>query len=164
MTKSRTKTKESNPQTDLLIDLINAFTLLKNTTDAANFIQDLLTLNEIKNISRRLRIAKLLLQGATYPEIIRELHCSEVTIARVKVWLDLKGKGLKDILKKLPDHTKENKLRKTILTYYGYDPVTTFLNIYQNHLSKSDKKKALAMIKNLKTKNHLWKRAARKIS
>ena len=52
--------KLSKPmQEELLFDLIAAFSLVKSVEDSALFIQDLLTENEVKMLSKRLRIAKL---------------------------------------------------------------------------------------------------------
>ena len=50
-------------QEDLVFDLINAFALTKDPLSSSLLIQDLLTASEIKNLSKRLRIAKLLLKN-----------------------------------------------------------------------------------------------------
>ena len=52
-----------NEQADLTFDLINAFSLVKNPLSTSLLLQDLLTALEIKNLSKRLRIAKFLLAG-----------------------------------------------------------------------------------------------------
>lgn len=89
-------------QADLLYDLINAFALLRTSDDAASFVTDLLTSDEVKFLSKRLRIAKLLMLENNYTEIARLVKVSPVTIAKVSAWLKEKGTGMKKIISKLP--------------------------------------------------------------
>jgi len=98
---------------DLAFDLINAFALVKSPADSALLLHDLLTRKEIKNLAKRLRIAKLILSSEKQEEIIAELHCSFGTVAKVKAWLDEGGLGLKRIIRKLPKRTSEPKYRPT---------------------------------------------------
>lgn len=112
------KTKRFNKLTrqdeeSLAFDLVNAFALVKTPTDSALLLHDLLTVKEIKNLAKRLRIAKLLLSSQKQEDIIDELHCSFGTIAKVKAWLDEGGLGLKRIIKKLPKRTSEPKYHPT---------------------------------------------------
>lgn len=93
-------------QEDLLYDLINAFSVIKSPTESALFVQDLLTQNEVKMLSKRLRTAKLLLQGKSYEEIKIELHNSFATIAKIGYWLKRSGEGFRSVIKKLPQKTK----------------------------------------------------------
>lgn len=93
-------------QEDLAFDLINAFSLVKTPVESALLLNDLLTKKEIENLSKRLRIAKLLLAGAKQDEIIGRLHCSFATISKVKVWLSSAGKGLSRVITKLPSKAK----------------------------------------------------------
>lgn len=89
-------------QQDLLYDLLYAFSLLKNFDDAAQFITDLLTRDEVRFLSKRLRIAKLLLLGENYREIEAVLKVSHATIAKVSAWLGEKGEGFRKIIMKIP--------------------------------------------------------------
>jgi len=93
---------------NLAFDLINAFALVKTPADSALLLHDLLTGKEIKNLAKRLRIAKLILSEQKQEDIIDELHCSFGTVAKVKAWLDEGGSGLKRIIKKLPKRTSES--------------------------------------------------------
>lgn len=86
----------------LMFDLINSFRIVRSPLETALFLQDLLTTNEIRNLSIRLRIAKLLLAGKNHREIIEELHTSFATIDKVKVWIDRGGDGFKNVIEKLP--------------------------------------------------------------
>ncbi|MEK7470912.1 MAG: YerC/YecD family TrpR-related protein [Patescibacteria group bacterium] len=89
-------------QLALMFDLINAFSLVKTPTETALLLKDLLTAKEIKNLSKRLRIAKLLLNEVTEREIAEELHCSFATISKVNIWLSEGGEGLRNVISKLP--------------------------------------------------------------
>lgn len=65
--------------------LISAFSRLKNKKEIRKFLTDLLTVKELKEITRRLLIAKLLFEGKTYKEIQKELHVNPITINRVNL-------------------------------------------------------------------------------
>lgn len=88
---------------DLIFDLVTAFSLIKSPVEAASFTQDLLTESEVKMLAKRLRIAKLLLSGYKYREVVEELHVSLATVAKVGVWLKSAGEGFKKILARLPE-------------------------------------------------------------
>ena len=89
-------------QESLVFDLINAFTQTHSVGEAGLFLQDLLTKTEMKVLSKRLRIAKLLIEGMTYDEIEKNLHTSQATIAKIGAWLMERGDGFRKIIEKLP--------------------------------------------------------------
>lgn len=93
-------------QGELLFDLVSAFSLVKSVEDSVLFVQDLLTEAEAKMLSKRLRIAKLLLRGEKYEDITEELHVSRATIAKIGAWLNERGEGFKKVIKKLPEPEK----------------------------------------------------------
>lgn len=86
----------------LMFDLINSFSKIKDSSEAALFLQDLLTANEIKNLCLRLRIARLLLSGNTQREVCQLTHSSLATVNKVNIWLNQGGEGFKRIISKLP--------------------------------------------------------------
>lgn len=96
-------------QEDLFFDLLNALVCTESLSDAALFLQDLLTRKEAQNLSKRLRIAKLLISGMTYEEIKKDLHVSFGTIAKIVIWLEERGDGFRKIIKKLPRREVEKK-------------------------------------------------------
>ena len=119
-------------QADFLFDLINAFTLLKSSAEAAAFVTDLLTSDEVKFLSKRLRIAKLLMTGKSYDEISQLAKTSPVTIAKVSAWLKEKGQVMKKIIGKLP---ARKKLKE------GYDfPKSMWLGRLVENLEKESVK------------------------
>lgn len=115
---------------ELMFDLINSFRVLKSPIETTNFLQDLLTAKEIKNLAKRLRIAKLLLTGVTFEEIVRTLHVSYATAAKVSTWLSEGGQGFREVISRLPIKYKipknlpptpiEFHLPKLILTLAQY--------------------------------------------
>jgi TrpR-related protein YerC/YecD len=103
---------------NLLFDLIHAFKIVRTPEQTALLLSDLLTANEISNISKRLRIGKLLLNGKTHREIADELHCSFVTVSKVRNWLNNGGEGLKYVIKNLPTkYEMPKKLSKKPLEF-----------------------------------------------
>lgn len=91
-----------NDVLDLTFDLINAFGQVKSSSEAADLVNDLFTADEIKDLAKRLRIAKLLLAGKPQREIARSLHCSLATISKISLWLQRGEGSLEKIIKKLP--------------------------------------------------------------
>lgn len=80
-------------QEELILEFCEAFVAIKNTREAASFVKDLLGRQEIEMLAKRLKIAKLLLEGKKYGEIGDELRVSFGTIARVNLWLKTSGEG-----------------------------------------------------------------------
>ena len=142
-------------QADLIFDLINAFALVKDPLSSSLLLQDLLTAMEIKNLSKRLRIAKLLLSGKKQEEIIKELHCSFGTIAKVKSWLEEAGEGLRKIIKKLPQKRKKFEFKKDVLGYYGLPQI--LIGSYLNDLEDSERKRVEDLLKSIEKKDELFK-------
>lgn len=104
---------------DLTFDLLNAFSEAKGPIENSLLLQDLLTKSEIRNLARRLRIAKLLLAGKTQREISDKLPCSLATVTKVNMWLEEGGEGLRKVISKLPKLYKmPNKLPKGPLEYH----------------------------------------------
>ena len=73
--------KIRNTQTDLLM---KAILTLQNTEDAYRFFEDLCTSSELKAMSQRLVVAKMLTEKKVYTEIVKETGASTATISRVK--------------------------------------------------------------------------------
>lgn len=96
-------------QEELVYDLVHAVSTANSVGEAALFLQDILTQREMKNLSKRLRIAKLLLAGMTYEQIEQSLHVSHGTVAKVAFWLTEKGDGFRKVIKRLPQKDVEKK-------------------------------------------------------
>ena len=97
---------------ELTLDLVNSIAGAKNVVDAALFLQDLLTKSEVQMLSKRLRIARLLLEGRTYEEIEKQIQVSHSTVAKIGAWLVEKGDGFRKIIKNLPKKTNATDIRE----------------------------------------------------
>lgn len=85
---------------EMIVDLCQAIALTNDKKEAAELLTDLLGKQELEMISKRLRIAELLLENMTYEEINKELKVSFSTIARVQSWLQSAGEGYRAIIAK----------------------------------------------------------------
>lgn len=63
--------------------LIKALVALNEPEDAYRFLEDVLTIQELKSIAQRLHVAWLLRERVTYQEIARRTGASTATISRV---------------------------------------------------------------------------------
>lgn len=104
-------------QEELFFDLVNALVYTQSISDAALFLQDLLTRKEAQNLSKRLRIAKLLIAGMTYEEIGKDIHVSHGTVAKIAAWLSERGDGFRKIIEKLP----KKEVRKSWVDLSDWD-------------------------------------------
>lgn len=144
-----------NEKIGLMFDLINAFRIVKKPYETACFLQDLLTANEIRNLSIRLRIAKLLLAGKTHREVQYELHTSPVTISKVRIWLDQGGEGFKKVIEKLP-------LKWKIPKDFPRGPIEfhlpqTLIALSQYGIAKSQEGRTERFIRNVESKKAMDK-------
>lgn len=140
----------NNQKLDLMFDLVNAFSIVKNPTDTANFIQDVLTANEIRNLAIRLRIAKLLLAGKTYQEIGAETKTSSATITKVNAWINRGGEGFKKVIAKLPLRYKyPEKLSYGPIEYHLPEAI---IKTIQYGLASNEEKKLRNIISKTKDK------------
>ena len=72
---------------------------LENMDECYAFFEDLCTVKEIDAMAQRLRAAKLLREGKTYEQIIRETDISSATLSRVSKCLQY-GDGYRSVLEK----------------------------------------------------------------
>lgn len=100
--------KISKPEVErLLNEFCQAISVLKNSQEIMNFITDLLTKKEVVMLAKRIKIAKLLLEGENYSKIREILKVGNSTIARVSQWLAESGEGFRLI----HERTQEEKLK-----------------------------------------------------
>ena len=75
----------------------NLILSLKTPEDCALLFEDLCTYKEVEQMVQRVYSAKLLMQGKTYEEIIKETDISSATLSRVSRCVKY-GKGYKKIV------------------------------------------------------------------
>ena len=82
-------------------DLFGAILSLETVKEAEAFFRDLCTIDEIKSMSERWEIAKLVYKGLPYRKISDKLNVSTTTVSRVALWLNNGEGGYKMVLDKL---------------------------------------------------------------
>lgn len=96
-----------NEREELLIIFFKSLACIKSPKEAAQVISDLMSPQELDMIAKRLAIARELLAGRNYQEIIRDLKVSNGTIARVNAWLNEAGEGFRLISKRVSGRVKQ---------------------------------------------------------
>lgn len=86
---------------------------LKDIEDCRLFFEDICTIKEMLDISQRLKMAKMLYDGAGYTEISSETGISTTTISRVSKCLKYGNGGYKTILDRLAAVDKEKEEQST---------------------------------------------------
>ena len=87
-----------NKLTDNLFDGILQ---LKTRDECYEFFEDLCTINEIRDMSQRLEVARMLEAGEKYDQIEKETGASTTTISRVKRCLKYGADGYLTVLSRL---------------------------------------------------------------
>ena len=91
-----------NEQTDLLMD---ALLQLKTSEEAYRFLEDVLTVQELKSITQRLEVA-VMRRKVTYQEIAHQTGASTATISRVNRALQYGADGYTLVLDRLEAQQK----------------------------------------------------------
>lgn len=86
-----------NESTDALA---RAFLVLETVDDCYRLFEDLFTIKEVKDLSQRLEVAKMLSSGSTFTEIVKRTDVSTVTITRVNRALNYGAGGYELVLVK----------------------------------------------------------------
>ncbi len=97
---------KSSWQTQNLMDLCQAFLLLKHEDEVSHFLRDLLTMQELDTFAQRWQVARMLHQGKHFAAIEKATGASSATITRVNRWLKAGEHGYADVLAKIDSTTK----------------------------------------------------------
>lgn len=117
MAKRRIYEVEKSERYSMLDDFFAMIAKIKNKNEASKFFKDLLTPSESLMITRRIAIAKLLLEGWTFEEISRKMKVGTNTINSVNRWLFT---GFGDYLNELKKcKTKKEFQNKMPTTAWG---------------------------------------------
>ena len=82
-------------------ELFKALSLLESTDEYYDFFEDLCTVTEIKSLSQRFHVARLLSEGKTYLEVGELTGASTATISRISKCLSYGADGYNLILKRM---------------------------------------------------------------
>ena len=96
-----------NEQTDRLVA---ALLTLETKEELYRFLEDVLTIQEMKSITQRLEVAVMLRSKETYQEIVRKTGASTTTIGRVNRALQYGADGYDIAISRLPgEHNAPQK-------------------------------------------------------
>jgi TrpR-related protein YerC/YecD len=91
--------------TDDTRTLLRAIVTLDDVDEAADFLRDLCTLNELRDMSQRWAVVRLLDGGMHYGEISRTTGASTATITRIASWLHHGEGGYRRMLDRLAERS-----------------------------------------------------------
>lgn len=96
---------------DIIIDknidfLYDAILTLDNKEECKKFFADLCTVNELKAISQRVVVAKMLKEKRVYSEIVEATGASTATISRVNRSLSYGEGGYDIVFERMSDNEK----------------------------------------------------------
>ncbi len=83
-----------NKETD---ELFKHMLKLKTVDELYDFFEDLATIQEIRELTLRFTVARLLHEGATYAEVERQTNASATTISRVSKCLNYGAGGYRNV-------------------------------------------------------------------
>lgn len=83
--------------------LFRAVLTLKSLEECYEFFEDICTVNELKALSQRLQVARMLEDGESYDTIVETTGASTATISRVKRCLVYGADGYKTVLARMKD-------------------------------------------------------------
>ena len=92
--------------------LFRAILELKSVDECYEFFEDICTIQEMKAISARLEVARMLKAGDIYEDIVQKTGASTATISRIKRCLVYGSGGYEKILSRMAE--KEPDFFKTI--------------------------------------------------
>lgn len=99
-------------QTPEVEQLFEAVLSLESMEECRLFFEDVCTIKELLDISQRLKMAKMLYDGAHYSEVSKVTNASTTTISRVSKCLEYGNGGYKTVLSKLKNKGGENNEKK----------------------------------------------------
>ena len=88
-------------------DLFKAILTLETTEEGYAFFEDLCTVIELKALSQRMQVAKMLVSKNVYSDIVSKTGASTATISRVNRTLNYGSDGYALVFKRLKEHEKQ---------------------------------------------------------
>lgn len=92
-----------------LDDLFEAILSLETKEECYSFFEDLCTVLELKSISQRYEVAKMLSNHYVYSDIVAETGASTATISRVNRSINYGSGGYAMVFKRLADRKKSDE-------------------------------------------------------
>lgn len=88
--------------------LFSAILKLESMEECCNFFEDLCTMPELKALSQRIQVARMLSEKKVYSDIVAQTGASTATISRVKRSLDYGCDGYKVVFERLEQDEKKD--------------------------------------------------------
>lgn len=102
---------ESKLKSEDMDFLFRAMMTLKTEEDYYRFFEDICTINEIKSISQRLQVAKMLRERKTYIDIADTTGASTATISRVNRSLLYGNNGYNIVFERMIEQGRKEKVQ-----------------------------------------------------
>lgn len=155
-----TRRLDKKQQTDLFIKLAKAISSLQSPEEGAEFLKDLLSEAEVMMLARRIQIAEMLMEGATYEQIRDDLKTSFNTIARIQTWLALYGEGYRKVInrstkQKQPTSKHSNPFNRVKNKYPMYFWPHLLLEEMIKNANQRQKQRLIKVVSELKDKTRL---------
>lgn len=90
--------------TELLFEAILA---LETKEECLAFFEDILTINELRQMAQRMEVAALLDQGMSYNDIVNKTGASSTTVSRVNRCLVYGEEGYRTVLRRIATENKD---------------------------------------------------------
>lgn len=81
--------------------LCKAFLKIKTTAECKKFLRDLCTITEMRALTERWQVARMIDEGIAYREISKKTGVSTTTITRIADWVNNGEKGYSLLLKRM---------------------------------------------------------------
>ena len=94
-------------KTDAVDHLFEAVLRLENKEECYSFFEDLCTVPELKALSQRLEVAKMLSEGCVYSDIVSKTGASTATISRVNRSLNYGNDGYDMVFSRMQNTDKQ---------------------------------------------------------
>lgn len=88
-------------KTEMVDHLMDAIMTLRTIDEYRKFFYDICSKEELYRISRRVLIAKLIVEGENYRNILKKTNTSNITISRLKTVMSNDESVLADIVKRI---------------------------------------------------------------
>ncbi|PCI20335.1 hypothetical protein COB64_02315 [Candidatus Wolfebacteria bacterium] len=96
----------------LIGEFYDVMGLIKDRKEASKIFRDILDIDEIGNIMRRIDVAILLILNFTYDEIVELLNVGKNKITNVQKKLDRGGEGYRILIQRILEKRKKGKIKE----------------------------------------------------
>ena len=171
MSKFYSKSKLSREdEQELLLDFCDIVSSIKDSNEAAKFLRDLLSPQEIEMLAKRIKVAELLLDKWSYSRIKNYLKVGESTIARISEWIKVSGDGYGLVVERIKKKRKTRAVnnKNTISDFERFKrkyPIYFWPELLSKDIIRSmkvkDKARILEELEKIKEKPELYEKISR---